>query len=222
VLIQRFDHRFAALSAQVFIEELLVRKLGVRAVVVGDDFRFGAQRAGDLALLKSAGAQHGFSAEGLVTVTLDGARCSSTALRAALAAADLPLAAAMLGRPYTLHGRVRRGLQLGRTLGMPTTNMYFHRPLALRQGIYTVRARVGEKDWQGVASLGVRPTLGFTRCLLETHLFGDPGDIYGAAMAVEFCRYQRPERHFDSLDALAAQMHRDADEAKAYFRENPA
>jgi len=172
--------------------------------------------------LRELGKKHGYTIENLDTIALDGCRCSSTSLRAALAEADVKLAAAILGRPYTLRGRIRRGLQLGRKLGMPTTNINLHRKLALKQGIYAVRAKVNGRDWQGVASLGVRPTLGLTRCLLETHLFGEPGELYGHTMEVEFCRYLRPELKFDSLDALSAQMQRDADDARAFFASNPA
>lgn len=215
LILQRFDRRFAACEPAAFVEELLVRRLGIRALVIGDDFRFGARRGGDIHLLRALGERHGYSVESLDTVALDGCRCSSTALREALKEADLARAAALLGRPYTLRGRVRRGLQLGRQLDMPTTNINLHRRLALRQGIYAVRARVAGRDWTGVASLGIRPTLGLTRCLLETHLFGQPGDLYGQTMDVEFCRYLRPELKFDSLDALRVQMHRDADEARA-------
>lgn len=222
VLIQRFDRRFAAMTAQDFVEQLLVRKLDARVVVVGDDFCFGAQRVGNLALLRAQGEVLGFKTVGLSTVALNDSRCSSTRLRAALAAPDIAQVEQLLDRPYTLLGRVRQGLRLGRTLGMPTTNMYFHRTLALRQGIYVVRAQVAGRSWQGVASFGVRPTLGLTRCLLETHLFGEPGDIYGAVMEVEFCRWLRAELKFDSLAALSEQMHRDAEDARAYFRENPA
>lgn len=222
LLLQSFDHRFAAMTAEKFVEELLVRKLGIRAIVVGDDFRFGARRAGDLALLLKLGQQYGFTADRLETVAVQGVRCSSTALRSALAQADLPCVAGILGRHYAIRGHVRRGLQLGRKLGMPTTNIYFHRPLAIKQGIYAVRATVKGQRWNGVANIGVRPTLGFTRCLLETHLFGEPGELYGQIMDVEFHRYLRPELRFESLDALAVQMQRDASDARAYFSENPS
>ncbi len=222
LILQRFDKKFSAYDPTAFVEELLVGKLGVRALVIGDDFRFGARRGGGIELLRELGKKHGYTIENLDTIALDGCRCSSTSLRAALAEADVKLAAAILGRPYTLRGRIRRGLQLGRKLGMPTTNINLHRKLALKQGIYAVRAKVGGRDWQGVASLGVRPTLGLTRCLLETHLFGEPGELYGHTMEVEFCRYLRPELKFDSLDALSAQMQRDADDARAFFASNPA
>lgn len=222
LILQRFDKKFSAYDPTAFVEQLLVGKLGVRALVIGDDFRFGARRGGGIELLRELGKKHGYTIENLDTIALDGCRCSSTSLRAALAEADIKLAAAILGRPYTLRGRIRRGLQLGRKLGMPTTNINLHRKLALKQGIYAVRAKVNGRDWQGVASLGVRPTLGLTRCLLETHLFGEPGELYGHTMEVEFCRYLRPELKFDSLDALSEQMQRDADDARAFFASNPA
>lgn len=222
LVLQRFDKKFSAYDPTAFVEQLLVGKLGVRALVIGDDFRFGARRGGGIELLRELGKKHGYTIENLDTIELDGCRFSSTALRAALAEADVKLAAALLGRPYTLCGRIRRGLQLGRTLGMPTTNVNLHRKLALKQGIYAVRAKVNGRDWEGVASLGVRPTLGLTRCLLETHLFGEPGELYGSTMEVEFCRYLRPELKFDSLDALSVQMQRDADDARAFFASNHA
>ncbi|MES2490754.1 MAG: bifunctional riboflavin kinase/FAD synthetase [Pseudomonadota bacterium] len=222
LVLQRFDKKFSAYDPTAFVEQLLVGKLGVRALVIGDDFRFGARRGGGIELLRELGKKHGYTIENLDTIALDGCRFSSTALRAALAEADVKLAAALLGRPYTLCGRIRRGLQLGRQLGMPTTNINLHRKLALKQGIYAVRAKVNGHDWEGVASLGVRPTLGLTRCLLETHIFGEPGELYGQTMEVEFCRYLRPELKFDSLDALSVQMQRDADDARAFFASNHA
>ena len=216
VVVQRFGRSFAAYSAERFVDEL-VDRLGVRAVAVGDDFRFGAGRRGDFGLLRDLGRARGFEAHRLETLVCAGQRCSSSALRAALGQPDLPLACTLLGRPYRLVGHVRRGLQLGRKLGMPTTNIFLHRPLALRLGIYVVRARVGDKQWNGVASVGVRPTLGFTRCLVETHVFDDPGELYGAVMEVEFHQYLREEQHFDSLELLAAQMQRDKADAVAFW-----
>ncbi|HZP13687.1 MAG TPA: bifunctional riboflavin kinase/FAD synthetase [Nevskiaceae bacterium] len=217
VILQRFGPAFASWSAERFVEELLVDKLGVRAVGIGDDFRFGAQRRGDFAMLEQLGERHGFEAHHIDTVARDGMRCSSSALREALTKPDLALAAKMLGRPYRVIGHVRRGLQLGRKLGMPTVNIFLHRSLALRLGVYVVRARIGERQWNGVANIGVRPTLGFTRCLLETHLFGDPGQLYGSIMEVEFHRWLREERKFDSLELLAEQMQRDKADAVKYW-----
>lgn len=222
LIVQRFDAAFSRIEASAFIDELLLRKLGVRAVVVGDDFRFGARRTGDLELLRRAGIAQGFDVEGIGCVLAARERCSSTAVREALAVADLQRAALLLGRPFAMSGRVRHGLQLGRKLDMPTANINLVRRPALRLGIYAVRARIGERRWNGVASLGVRPTLGLTRCLLETHLFGDVGDVYGALLEVEFVRHLRDEVRFDTLDALAAQMQRDKAQAMDLLGAQPA
>lgn len=215
VLLAAFDGRLARTSAEDFVDDLLVRRLGVKAVVIGDDFRFGAKRAGGLPLLQERGAALGFSAEGLGTVQVQGARCSSSAVREALAIPNLAQASQLLGRPYVITGRVRRGLQLGRQLDMPTANIPLKRRMALKLGIYAVRARLGGRSWKGVANLGVRPTLGTTPCLLETHLFESPGDIYGQLMEVEFVHFLRPEQRFDSLEALKVQMHLDKKQAQA-------
>lgn len=217
VLCARFDRRLAQLPAQDFVRDVLCARLGVRAVVVGGDFRFGAGRGGDLALLERLGREHGFAAEAAATVTVEGERVSSTAIRAALAAADLERAAVLLGRPYAMGGRVRAGLRLGRTLDMPTANVSLHRRPALRLGIYAVEAAVGTRRWQGVANVGVRPTLAQSACLLEAHLFGEAGDLYGQVMEVVFRKFLRPEQLFESLELLKAQMHADARQAKDWF-----
>lgn len=224
VVIARFDTRLAGLTGTEFIAQVIAGRLGARAVVVGDDFRFGARRSGDFALLAAEGPRHGYEAVQLGTLEVEGGRCSSTALRSLLAEARLDEAAQLLGRHYTICGPVRHGLKLGRQLGMPTANIALRRPPPLPLGVYAVRARVAgdARPWTGVASLGVRPTLGLTRCLLETYLFGEPGDLYGRPLAVDFERYLRPELRFDSLDALKIQMHRDADEARAGFARETA
>lgn len=222
VLCLRFDRRLAAFTAEEFIERVLIDGLGARAIIVGDDFRYGAKRKGDLALLQSAGTCAGFSAEGLGTVTLDDQRCSSTGLREALAKPDLATAEYLLDRRYRMIGRVRHGLKLGAQLGMPTANLHLHRPPALAHGVYAVRAYwdAQPQGAPGVASLGVRPTLGTTACLLETHVFDFNGSLYGAEFEVEFHHYLRPQRRFDTLDALAAQMQTDGREARAFFDSN--
>lgn len=219
VLCVRFSRRFAAMPAERYVEDVLVRRLGVKAVVVGDDFRFGAGRGGDLALLKQMGERHGFVAEAVGTVAVDGERASSSALRAALAQPDLVRAERLLGRPYALSGRVRRGLQLGRKLGMPTVNVVMRRRPALHFGVYVVRVRVGARSWDGVASLGVRPTLDRSGCVLEAHLFGCAETLYGKVVEIEFRRFLRPEQRFESLEALAAQMQADGEQARAWLKE---
>ena len=222
----RFGKRFAAIPAERYVEDILVGKLGVKAIVVGDDFRFGAGRGGDLALLQRMGAGLGFVAEGVGTVAADGERVSSSAVREALALPDLAKAGRLLGRCYTLSGRVRRGLQLGRKLGMPTVNIVMRRQPALHFGVYVVRVSCGARSWDGVSSLGVRPTLARPRqqnsgagsgCVLEAHLFGMDETLYGKVVDVEFRKFLRSERRFESLDALAAQMQADGVQARAWL-----
>ena len=222
VLLLRFDQRLANLDAVDFVQRIVVDGLGARAVVVGDDFRFGHKRGGDVALLQRMGAQAGFSVDGPGCVMLDGLRCSSTAVREALALPDLARADQLLGRRYRVFGRVRRGLQLGRKLGMPTANLMMRHNPALTHGVYAVKAYWPERPQgaPGVASLGVRPTLGITACLLETHIFGGPLALYGVEMEIELWRYQRPQLRFDSLDALAAQMQADGEQAKSFFEQS--
>lgn len=217
VLVVAFSKRFAAIPAERYVEDVLVGKLGVKAVVVGDDFRFGAGRGGDLALLQRLGERHGFAAESVHTVAVAGERASSSALRAALQVPDLAHAERLLGRPYTLSGRVRRGLQLGRKLGMPTVNVVMRRQPALHFGVYVVRVHEGARSWGGVASLGVRPTIGESGCILEAHLFGMSEELYGKVVVIEFRRFLRPEQRFESLDALAAQMQADGEQARAWL-----
>lgn len=218
LLLVRFCRRFASQSPQAFVEELLIRRLGVRALVVGDDFRFGRERAGNLALLGKLGTEHGMIVETLGPVDVDGLRCSSTAVRGALGAADLAAAAKLLGRPYSIRGVVRHGRKLGRTLGVPTANIAFKQRMALRYGVYAVRVQQANRQWTGVANFGVRPTLGGEqRLLLEVHAFADTGDLYGRQLRVEFSRFLRPEQRFDSLDALKTQIRLDADAARDHF-----
>ncbi len=219
VLLLRFDRRLASLPAEDFVRRILVQALGVKAVVVGDDFRFGHKRGGDVALLRRLSGEGGFSVEALGSVTVEGERCSSTAVREALASPDLARAELLLGRRYRAAGRVRRGLQLGRKLGMPTANLMLRRGTALAHGVYAVKAYWPQRPdgAPGVASVGVRPTLGLSACLLETHVFGEPVSLYGAELEIEFWHYLRPQLKFDSLEALAAQMQADARQAQAFF-----
>lgn len=213
----RFDRRQAQQSAEAFAREVLLRGLNARAVVVGEDFRFGAGRCGDLHLLRELAAAQGVRVEGVPAVTIDGQRASSTALRAALAAPDLGRVHRLLGGAYRLIGRVRHGLKLGRELQMPTANIPLRRPLALAHGVYAVRVGWAQQPVAaaGVASLGRRPTLGLNDCVLEIHLFDPPGDLYGLTLEVEFLHYLRAQRRFDDLNALRSQMHADAARARA-------
>lgn len=222
VLCLRFGRRFASLPAERYVEEVLAGRLGVRAIVVGDDFRFGAGRAGDIGLLQRMGAVLGFSAEALGTVAADGERVSSSAVREALMAPDLARAERLIGRCYSLSGRVRRGQQLGRKLGMPTVNLHLRRRPALRYGVYAVRVVCDGREWDGVANIGVRPTLGRSPCVLEAHLFGASGSLYGKVVEVKFKKFLRDEQRFETLEALAAQMQRDGAMAAAWLKDASA
>lgn len=219
----RFDARLAAQSAQAFVDDILLGGLGVRHLFIGDDFRFGARRQGDFAMLVEAGTRRGFTVESMHTLDVEGERVSSSAVRAALAEGDMTHAARLLGRPYSIAGRVIHGDKLGRTLGYPTANIQMkHRKPAL-SGVYAVTVEgLGEHPVRGVASVGVRPTVTDAgRPTLEVHLFDWQQDCYGAHLRVHFLHKQRDQVRYASLDALTAQIVRDADEARAWFAANP-
>ena len=210
----RFDARLAGMSARQFIERLLVEGLGVRHLVVGDDFRFGRQREGDFATLVDSGREHGFAVQDTPSYEVDGRRVSSTAIREALAAGRLDEAARMLGRRYTMIGRVARGEQLGRRLGYPTANIRLGDRVPPLAGVFAVRAHCLGPVRHGVASLGTRPTVDGRELLLEVHLFDFDEQIYGRRIEVEFVASLREERRFDSVEALTAQMRQDASRAR--------
>ncbi len=212
----RFTKPFAALSAEDFVRRILVEGLHARYVLVGDDFRFGAKRAGDFALLTKLGEQHGFTAEALHTVEAAGQRASSTAVREALAAGDMATAAQLLGRPYSISGRVVGGDQLGRKIGYPTANIQLKHNRPPLTGIFAVRVQgLDQPDWPGVASLGTRPTVHANgRPTLEVHLFNFDQSIYRRHLRVEFLHKLRDEAKFPSLEALIAQIDEDARQAR--------
>ena len=214
-----FNADFAALTAEAFIEQVLCRGLQVRHLIIGDDFRFGHGRQGDFALLQAAGRRFGFGVEAMQSVVVDGERVSSSGVRRALAAGDMTHAARLLGRPYGMDGQVSHGDKIGRQLGFATANIRIkHNPLPMT-GIFAVEVGgLGETPLPGVANLGIRPTVGGTRPLLEVHLFDFDRDIYGAHIAVRFLHKLRDEQRFPNLDALKAQIAADAAAARAYFK----
>jgi riboflavin kinase/FMN adenylyltransferase len=218
VHIARFDARFAALSAQRFVEEVLVRGLGMKWLLVGRDFRFGQRRAGDYATLEAAGAHHGFMLESMPDVLFEGARVSSSAVRAALKAGDLRGAERLLGHAYTISGRVAHGAKLGRSLGFPTANIVLRRPAPL-SGIFVVEVEnLAGAPRSGVASLGKRPTVNPVPVpLLEVHLFDWERDLYGEHLRVRFLEKLRDEQKFEGLEALREAIARDARQAREYF-----
>jgi riboflavin kinase/FMN adenylyltransferase len=220
VILARFNQKLAEMSAQDFIEQLLVRGLKAQWLIVGEDFRFGRQRSGDVALLKKLGPGYGLEVQTLSVVKdLNDHRVSSSEVRAALAAGDLTQSASLLGRPYSMTGHVVHGKKLGRTLNMPTLNMRVTPRCAARSGIYVVRVHgLGSEALPGVASLGVRPTVEDDgRILLETHLFDVTVDAYGKLIRVELLKHLRDEEKFPDLPTLTAAMHADAQQARAYF-----
>ena len=218
VLALRFSHALAAMDARAFVREILVDGLGMRHLVVGDDFRFGKGRAGDFALLEELGAAWGFGVERMHTFDLDGGRVSSTRVRTALAAGDYAEAERLLGRGYRIGGRVAHGGKLGREIGFPTLNIPMRRNRSPVSGIFAVRVfGEGLSGWPGVGYVGRRPTVQGLDEHLEVHLFDFSGHLYGLRVQVEIRRHLREDRRFDSVEAMTAQIHRDAAAARHYF-----
>jgi riboflavin kinase / FMN adenylyltransferase len=215
----RFSYDLARTPPEVFVERVLVRGLSVRWLLVGDDFRFGARRAGDLKLLQSLAAEGGYVVDSISSVTIAGRRVSSTAIRAALAEADLDLAAQLLGRPYSISGRVIGGERIGRTLGFPTANVRMRHNRPPLQGIFAVRVHgIGSVPLPGAASLGVRPTIHAQGApTLEVHILDFERDIYGRHVRVEFLRKLREELKFSDVETLREQIARDVQETRLYF-----
>jgi riboflavin kinase/FMN adenylyltransferase len=210
-----FDARMAALAPEDFIRSLLVETLGVRHLVVGDDFRFGHRRAGSVADLEAAGPRYGYTTEQVGSFVTAGVRVSSTAVREALAAGDLDRATALLGRPYRMSGRVRSGQRLGRSLGFPTANLQVGRRRCPVSGIFAVRVLgLAPEALPAVASVGTRPTVDGVEPLLEVHVFDFDRDIYGRHIQVDFIARLRDEVRFPDLDSMRCQMEQDAADAR--------
>jgi len=223
VVVLRFDARLASLSPQGFVSDVLVRGLGARYVLVGDDFRFGAKRAGDYAMLDAAGQDAGFDVARMLSYEVHGARVSSSAVRDALAAGDMARAATLLGRPYSVSGHVVHGRKLGRELGFPTLNLHFGHTKPAAKGIFVVRVEgLVDRPLDGVASLGVRPTVEDAgRVLLEVHALEWPAPLgpeagYGRCIRVELLHKLHDERRYESLGALRDAIAQDKRDALAW------
>ena len=223
-VVLRFDERLAALAPMDFIEQVLVRGLGARYVLVGDDFRFGAKRAGDYGVLDAAGDARGFDVARMQSYEVHGQRVSSSAVREALVAGDMPRAAALLGRPYSVSGHVQHGAKLGRELGFPTLNLRWPYPRPAATGIFVVRVQgLAAQPLQGVASFGSRPTVDASgRVLLETHCLDWPTALgrdgaYGKLVKVELLHKLHEERKYPSLAALREGIDQDGAQARAWF-----
>ena len=219
LVVEHFNAHFAGQSPQAFVENVLWSGLHARWVLVGDDFRFGAKRAGDFTYLKEAGRQMGFEVEQMGSVSEGGIRISSSAVREALAGGDLEHARRLLGHGYSISGHVVHGRKLGRELGFPTLNLRISHKRPAVNGIFVVQVHgLADKPLPGVASIGVRPTIEDAgRVLLEVHLFGVNENLYGKLVRVEFMKKLRDEERFDDLEALTAAIANDSAQARAFF-----
>ena len=211
----QFNRAFASQSAETFIKSLLVDKLGVKFLVVGDDFRFGRGREGDFRMLEEAGREYGFSVVSTQSFRIHDHRISSTAVRDALDSGDFEQARDMLGRPFSIRGRVVHGEKKGRTIGFPTANVLLKRCRSPLKGVFAVHVDIGDKRLNGVANVGSRPTVGGTRSQLEVHLFDFSEDIYGRSIDVYPVAKLRDEKKFASFEVLKKQIQDDAREARA-------
>ena len=242
VLCLPFNQKLRSMSADQFIQTILLDGLKIRHLIVGDDFRFGCDRTGDYQLLQTSGQQagessnkgNGFSVEDTKTFEIEGKRVSSTRIRECLSANDLESVNTLLGRPYRMSGRIGYGRQLGRTIGVPTANIILQRNKLPMTGVYAVKAieievaRCNEsqaldssgkvKEWQGVANIGVKPTItGIPEPSLEVHIFDFADDLYGKRLSIEFCQKIREEQKFNGLDELKAAIAKDINVAREFF-----
>lgn len=220
LLCLRFCERLRSLSAQEFVEQVLLGSLGIRHVIVGKDFHFGADRIGDGAFLADCGERMNFHCESAPLVCVGDEKVGSTAIRQLLADGEPERAAQLLGQNlfYRLGGRVTSGRQVARSLGFPTMNVPLRRNTALRFGVYTVLAHSGTETVQAVANVGVRPTFGDSEALVEVHALYGTGFQYGARIEIDFLHFLRAEKKFDSASALRAQIELDKSSAKQYFK----
>ena len=215
VWLMRFNQTLAAMSAEDFVQSVLVDTLDASDVVVGEDFRYGKGRQGNTDSLRKSGEILGFGLNTIQMLDVDGQRASSTAIREFLAAGDLEGAKHLLGRPFRMAGRVVRGQQLGRQLGYPTANIRLAALPSPVKGVFATRVRWGNSGWrEGVANLGTRPAVGGEGFLLEAHLFDFMGDLYGQRLEVEFVKKLRNEAHFADIDDLVVQMREDERQAR--------
>lgn len=219
VLCLQFNDALRSLPAEAFVEKVLIDGLGIKHLVVGDDFRFGCDRRGDFALLQTIGSQRGFSVTDTVTLEVAGERVSSTRVRQLLEQGDFASAEQLLGKPYSINGRIAYGQQLGRKLGVPTANVHLRRYRSPLHGVFTVTVKFADGSvYKGVANVGVRPTVtGDKKPLLEVHLFDFSRMAYGAMIDVTFHTKLRDEKKFNSLDELQTQLQTDIAQAKQFF-----
>ena len=217
VLLMKFNHELSSMTAVEFIEKILVEKLAIKALIIGDDFQFGRDRKGNLELLQEYGRKYGFEVDALDTHHMDETRISSTRVREALMNADMEACKNMLGRDYQICGRVAHGDKRGRTIGFPTANIHLHRPSTPLQGVYSVTmlsSTLGEV--KGIANVGYRPTVKGDHVRIEVHLFNFNQEIYGESVCIAFHQRIRDEQKFESFDALKNQIQLDSQKAREF------
>lgn len=218
VLCLQFNPRLRCMTAEAFIEQVLVKGLAVKHLVIGDDFRFGSDRKGDFELLQSVSARNGFVLERTRTVEQGGTRISSTRIRHLLEQEQFALAEELLGKPYAIHGTVVYGQQLGRKLGFPTANVRLNRYRSPLSGVFAVQVTTAGKTLKGVANIGIRPTVaGLVKPILEVHVLDFNGNLYGQRLSVQPLKKLREEKKFSSLDELKENIARDVDRAREFF-----
>jgi riboflavin kinase / FMN adenylyltransferase len=215
VLLQHFTIPFSHLTPEEFVQRYLVEAIGVEKIVVGHSVSFGRNRAGRAETLERLGRDHGFAVEVVGPVLVDGREVSSTAVRTLLSAGEMREVTRLLGRPYTVSGRVEKGFQRGRGLGFPTANLRPRADVLLPNGVYAVVVTVGEQEVPGVANVGVNPTFGGNKRTIEAHLFDFSADLYGQRLRVGFIQHLRGEHKFPSVQALVRQIQEDASRARA-------
>jgi riboflavin kinase/FMN adenylyltransferase len=209
----QFNKSLKVMTPEIFLDEVL-SQVNLRHLIIGDDFRFGADRAGDFDLLRAWGKQNGTEVIANSTVLHEGVRISSTRIREALLANNFPLAQTLLGRPYTFSGKVVYGQQLGRSIGIPTANLWIPKQRLPIAGVYAVKCKVAGVTHKGIANMGIRPTVGGTNPVLEVHIFNFNESIYGQRLTVEFKNKLRDEKKFDNIVLLKEQILKDISKAK--------
>ncbi len=218
LLCLKFDKKLAELDAKDFVKTILIDGLNTHHLVIGDDFRFGKNRLGDFELLRECGREFGFEVENSDTLSIDGHRVSSTRIRASIQSDDFAQAEQLLGRPYSLSGKVSHGKKLGRELGFPTINIKMGDKTLIVKGIFAVRVKgIDNRVLKGVASIGTRPTVNGVDTILEVYILDFDQDVYGYCVDVEFLHKIRNEEKFDSLEELTSHIANDINLAKTYF-----
>ena len=219
VVCLRFNREVRTLSASDFVIRVLIRGLGVRNLIVGDDFRFGCDRSGDVTMLRDFGDRHSFTVEDTSTIEMDGQRISSTLVRGLVEKGDFGRAKQCLGKAFAIKGRVVHGQYLGRQLGFPTANVHLNRYRIPLSGVFAVCVDVGKSRYFGAANVGVRPTIGDSvKPILEVHLLDFRGDLYGQFISVEFLHKIRDEQKFSGLDELAANIKDDINQIRIWLK----